>query len=160
MILGDGVDGVGKKDKRGKYGTLYERMTSPGREYLREYVTTPDSKMAKTYSKDDKILDNNILNGKYEEDKKGDFEEEFNKKKSRQNLSAENSKVGDIDNSFKIRKTLTRVKKTHTDSLLKVGIDKLSLYSDGPITKYIESICKFPLENIPNSSSLAVTKIA
>lgn len=41
MILNIDMEDNKRKGKRGKYGTVYERMTSPGRQYMREYISTP-----------------------------------------------------------------------------------------------------------------------
>lgn len=46
MILGDGKD-ERKKAKKYRYGTAYERMTSPGREALREHILTPQAEKRK-----------------------------------------------------------------------------------------------------------------
>lgn len=49
MVLGEGLNNDKKKGKKKKnrYGTAYERMTSPGREYMREQILTPQANKGK-----------------------------------------------------------------------------------------------------------------
>ena len=47
MVLGEGMNNPHRKKNNARYGTLHERMTSPGREALREYVATPPAKQRK-----------------------------------------------------------------------------------------------------------------
>lgn len=75
-------------------------------------------------------------------------------------LQSDDSKRSGHEDSFHIRDTFTHARRYDSTSMQKVGIDKCSIYSEGPITKYIESVCRLPYESIPNSNNITVTKIA
>jgi hypothetical protein len=148
MILGDGVEDKGKKDRRGKYGTMHERMTSPGREYMREYKSTPN--------KDGKKKDLIKIKSTNGADPHHDpFAQDINGEAR----GHDESKNSELEESFNVRNTFHRSRKQDTFNTQKVGVDKCSIYSEGPITKYIDSICKLPYEIIPDFSSVTVTKI-
>lgn len=46
MVLGESMSKSNKKKKERRYGTGYERMTSPGREQWRDHMFTPKSTKA------------------------------------------------------------------------------------------------------------------
>lgn len=147
MILGEGLDGKKKNGKKGKYGTGYERMTSPGREYLMHLHVEKD---AKTKPTSENVKDSNLPEEDKEDNKKG---------ASNKQNGLDSSKNSEAENSFNIAKVFTRDRNTKIDAGTKPTLDQISFYSYGPITKYMDSICKFPYEDIPNANKLTVSKI-
>lgn len=119
MILGDGVEDKGKKNRKGKYGTMYERMTSPGREYMREYISTPGKKEKKKSVIDIKKVDMNS-GASYGPD-------QFALDKAHdKNEESKGSSL--VDESFHVRNTFYRPRKQQATSAQHLSIDKCSIY--------------------------------
>ena len=47
IVLGEGMENNTSKQRKNRYGTAYERMTSPGREAMRENILTPQANKRK-----------------------------------------------------------------------------------------------------------------
>lgn len=185
LVLSEGMN-IRTKG-RGKYGTAYERMTSPGREALRDHQLTPEHTKTKAKikpkikreTKDDsydeeviEVIDNK--GRKHVETKKKaiassqDDSSMVNKFKNKEeNKYQESSENGerDIDNSFDFNDAFNRIDRTtKAKDVENEGIKNAVIYAIGPITKYVESPLRIPVDEYQEQnvdySKFLVVKIA
>lgn len=188
MVLGEGLDGKREyQEKRSRYGTAHERMTSPGRELLREHILTPSSKQMKPKfngtkgiksrrssgrivveeveitSKDGKKR-TEIRQSSYISDSQDD--DDAIQKNGHKNGSIEESKYreesksGNFEGNIDFAEAFNRLDRFTEVQAPKLGVDQGVIYCVGPISKYIESPARLPIEEIGNSDKISVVKIA
>jgi hypothetical protein len=166
------------KNKKTRYGTAYERMTSAGREAMRDYILTPKANGSKPKSI---VISSNCLNvlicieeeeKKRNRDSKGlnnkmskyspSFEDNNNGsflKRSSRSSKFEESNEADIDFNVDYKGMFERETKALTGDTSKISVDKSLIYLSGPITSYVESPASIPLDDIFDPSKISITKV-
>jgi hypothetical protein len=173
LVLSEGMNMRGKG--RGRYGVAYERMTSPGREALRDHQLTPEQnkpkakikpkikREAKDYSYDEEVVETFDNKGRkhIESKKKANSSSQDhssipnNFKNKEENKYQESSENGakEIDNSFDFGDAFNRIdRSTKTQNTEKDGIKDSVIYAIGPITKYVDSPLKIPVDKYEEQS--------
>jgi len=167
-----------RKKREGRYGTTYERMTSPGRDMMRQNMMTPEGKTKKAtkkkneFSTEDKdeyekiveTIDNkgNKDIQRYKLESPFDNEEAKDSfiRRSINNSSSKNKTKKDkegrdeigsenIDNSYNFDEALNRLSNTHKeDPSPRVSVDQAVIYASGPITTFMDSPIRIPLDEL------------
>lgn len=188
MVLGEGIDGRRNlKEKKGRYGTTHERMTSPGRELLREHILTPGTRQMKPKFNNKKSIKSRRSSGRiiveeveitskdgkkrteirqssYISDSQDD--DDFSRRNGHNSSSKEESKYreesksGNFEGNIDFGEAFNRLDRFSEVQIPKIGVDQGVFYCVGPISKYIESPARLPIEEIGNADKISVIKIA
>jgi hypothetical protein len=166
------------RNKKTRYGTAYERMTSPGREAMREYILTPKKNGEKPKSivipsncvnvyicieeeVKKPIKNGNGLNSRmnkyiasFEDSRDGSFV-----RNSLRSSKNESSKEVEIEFNVDYKGMFERETKAMGGDTSKISVDKSLIYLSGPITSYIESPAIIPLWSMLDPSKISVTKV-
>lgn len=95
-----------------------------------------------------------------EEQKKSPAKDKVKAKGLRRDSESEVEPNYDFNIDINLKNVFERETKAMTEIQAKVGVDRSMIFLSGPITTYCESPLSIPTDKIPESSKVAVTKIA